>query len=82
MWPRLERKIRIIDGSFVRRAKRRNRWLFIKVELLVETERPKRSVRIRLEKFNPSLYLSNVSGFSWSSTGIHVLMKWTTDSDD
>jgi GNAT superfamily N-acetyltransferase len=80
---RLEREIRIIDLTLLPPERNAGIGSFLIKQLLVEAERTKRSVRIWVEEFNPSLHLFERLGFSRSEQqGIHLLMEWTTDSGD
>ena len=78
---RLEREIRIIDITLLPAERNAGAGSYLIEQLLGEAERTKRSVRIWVEEFNPSLQLFERFGFSRSEQqGIHLLMEWTTDS--
>ena len=77
---RLDREIRIIDITLLPGERNAGIGSYLIRELLREAERTKRSVRIWVEEFNPSLHLFERFGFSRSEQqGIHVLMEWTGD---
>ena len=80
---RLEREIRIIDLTLLPNERNAGIGSYLIRQLLVEAGRTKQSVRIWVEDFNPSLRLFERLGFSRSEQqGIHLLMTWTTDSND
>ena len=80
---RLEREIRIIDVTLLPAERNAGIGSYLIRQLLDEAGRTKRSVRIWVEDFNPSLQLFERFGFSRSEQqGVHVLMEWTTDSVD
>jgi GNAT superfamily N-acetyltransferase len=80
---RLEREIRIIDLTLLPHERNAGIGSYLIRQLLVEAGRTKQSVRIWVEEFNPSLRLFERLGFSRSEQqGIHLLMEWTTNSDD
>ena len=80
---RLEREIRIVDITLLPGERNAGTGSFLIKQLLDEAKRTKRSVRIWVEEFNPSLQLFERLGFSRSEQqGIHLLMEWTTDSAD
>ena len=80
---RLEREIRIIDVTLLPAERNAGIGSYLIRQLLDEAGRTKRSVRIWVEEFNPSLRLFERLGFSRSEQqGIHLLMQWTTDSSD
>lgn len=80
---RLEREIRIIDVTLLPAERNAGIGSYLIRQLLDEAKHTKRSVRIWVEDFNPSLQLFERFGFSRSEQqGIHVLMEWTTDSVD
>ena len=77
---RLDKEIRIIDITLLPGERNAGIGSYLIRELLSEAERTKRSVRIWVEEFNPSLHLFERFGFSRSEQqGIHVLMEWTGD---
>ena len=80
---RLEREIRIIDLTLLPHERNVGIGTYLIRQLLAEAGRTKQSVRIWVEDFNPSLRLFERLGFSRSEQqGIHLLMEWTTDSND
>lgn len=80
---RLERELRIIDITLLPAERNAGIGSYLIRQLLDEAGRSKRSVRIWVEDFNPSLQLFERFGFSRSEQqGVHVLMEWTTDSVD
>ena len=80
---RREREIRIIDITLLPAERNAGTGSYLIKQLLVEAERTKRSLRIWVEEFNPSLQLFERFGFSRSEQqGMHLLMEWTTDSVD
>jgi GNAT superfamily N-acetyltransferase len=77
---RLDQEIRIVDLTLLPGERNAGIGSYLIRELLKEAERTKRSVRIWVEEFNPSLHLFERFGFSRSEQqGIHVLMEWTSD---
>jgi GNAT superfamily N-acetyltransferase len=79
---RLEREIRIMDLTLLPSERNAGVGTYLIRQLLLEAERPKRSVRIWVEEFNPSLQLFERLGFSRSEQqGMHLLMEWSTESD-
>ena len=80
---RLEREIRIVDITLLPGERNAGTGSILIKQLLDEAERTKRSVRIWVEEFNPSLQLFERLGFSRSEQqGIHLLMKWTANIND
>ena len=76
---RLDREIRIVDITLLPGERNAGIGSYLIRELLNEAERTKRSLRIWIEEFNPSLHLFERLGFSRSEqTGIHILMEWST----
>ena len=80
---RLEPEIRIIDITLLPAERNAGIGGYLIRQLLDEAGRSKRSVRIWVEDFNPSLQLFERFGFSRSEQqGVHVLLEWTKDSVD
>lgn len=76
---RLDREIRIVDLTLLPGERNAGIGSYLIRELLGEAEDTKRSVRIWVEDFNPSLRLFERLGFLRSEQqGIHVLLEWAT----
>ena len=74
---RLDHEIRIIDITLLPDERNAGVGSYLIKQLLVEAERTRRTVRIYVEQFNPSLHLFERLGFSPSEQqGIHLLMQW------
>ena len=77
---RLDREIRIVDITLLPGERNNGIGSYLIRELIGEAERTKRSLRIWVEEFNPSIHLFERFGFSRSEQqGIHVLMEWTSN---